>query len=102
MQLQWTKPAIAGPALEAEFNGGRIELWIEDREGQARPAFIVHRDGSSYTTENTEDWPDIESVIPRSKWPEPMYVGQRGPKERCPDKAVADAVAAYQAELDEE
>lgn len=102
MELQWTKPAIAGPVLESECEGGRVELWIEDREGQARPAFIVHCQGRTFSSDDSADWPEVEKVIPRSQWPAPMYVGQRGPAARSPHPAVAQAVADYQAELDDE
>ena len=56
-----------------------------------------------FATASTADWPVIERYVPRDEWPEPMYVGQRGPNQRHPapevqavvDKAVSDRAAAF-------
>lgn len=100
MELNWTTPAIYGPVLEAEFDGGRVELWLDHFDHHINPVFVVHVDGRAFSTDDSRDWPEVEQIIPREQWPEPMFVGKRGPKNRHPDKAVAEAVAAYKAEHD--
>ena len=70
--------------------------------GEINPSFSVKIGEDWYDTMNTIDWPEVERYIPRAEWPEPMYVGQHGPKTRTPDKAITDAITAYKKQLSEQ
>lgn len=72
------------------------ELYVEYQDG-VRVTLAVRGDGvkGGYaSTDKPGDWPEVERFIPREEWPEQIYAGVRGPIERTPDGAVADAVAA--------
>lgn len=71
------------------------ELYVEYQDG-VRVTLAVRGDGvrGGYaSTDKTADWPEVERFIPRAEWPEEIYAGVRGPAERTPDAAVADAVS---------
>nr|WP_315503842.1 hypothetical protein [Actinomyces oris] len=50
-----------------------------------------------FATTSTADWPVIERYVPRDEWPEPMYVGQRGPNRRNPAPEVQAVIKAAEA-----
>lgn len=71
------------------------ELYVEYQDG-VRVTLVVRGDGvrGGYaSTDKPGDWPEVERFIPREEWPEQIYAGVRGPIERTPDGAVADAVS---------
>ena len=104
----WT-PAPAwmqGADLIADLSTGEEDLILAFTvdtydAGEINPSFSVKIGEDWYDTMNTIDWPEVERYIPRSEWPEPMYVGQHGPKARTPDKAITDAITAYKKQLSE-
>ena len=58
--------------------------------------------GGFASTDNTQEWDEVEHFIPRAEWPAEIYAGRRGPAERTPDAAVAAAIAQARTELDAE
>lgn len=98
----WEEPSSAFygfgacPALVATVaDDVDAELYVECQDG-VRVTFAVRGDGvkGGYaSTEKPQDWPEVERFIPRVEWPEQIYAGVRGPIERTPDGAVADAVS---------
>ena len=98
----WEEPSSAFygfeacPALVATVaDDVDAELYVEYQDG-VRVTLAVRGDGvrGGYaSTEKPQDWPEVERFIPRTEWPEQIYAGVRGPIERTPDGAVADAVS---------
>lgn len=71
------------------------ELYVDYQDG-IRVTLAVRGSGVAdryASTDNSQDWPEVERFIPRSEWPEEIYAGVRGPAKRTPDEAVAKAVA---------
>lgn len=99
--VSWT--TYDPPLFAIAEDGARVELHLDDRDGEVRPSFIVHTEHDYFSTDCAEDWPCIEKYVPREQWPSQMYAGGDGPlpSERTPDPAVADAVRQYQVILDE-
>lgn len=85
------------PLLVAEASdGATIGFYIDTIEGRLNPSFLVTTpEGEHFSTESTQDWDGVGKYVPREEWPEPMFVGQRGPKERHPDPAVTQAIVAW-------
>lgn len=95
----WMPDSVLYTDLSEEDINREIYFCIEDRDGEAAPYFVVDDNGNWYTTESTQDWPKIEEFIPREEWPEPMYVGQHGPKTRTPDLEIRFALMDFIADL---
>lgn len=76
-------------------DGAVVRFHLDPRDGDPRPSFVVElpERAGFLDTDKAADWPAIEKYVPRDEWPEPMFVGQRGPVVRRPDPAVAEAVA---------
>lgn len=91
----WMPEAALYADLSDEATRREVYFCIKDRDGEAFPMFVVNDDDHWYTTESTEDWPVIEKFVPREEWPEPMYVGQHGPKTRTPDLEIKLALMDY-------
>lgn len=93
-----------GPILEADvMDGVRAQLYV-DYQDEARVTIVVRGEGvegRSASTDTPADWPEVEKYIPRHEWPEEIYAGLRGPVERTPDPAVAQAVAGALADWEE-
>ena len=106
---EWEQPSPADKrhcsdlALSAYCeDGAEVHLFLSDTDYEVVVSLLVRApNGDAYDTDRTEDWPDIEEYVPRSEWPEEIYAGKRGPKERHPDPAVVAAIDAYKAELEE-
>ena len=84
------------PVLIADVaDGVTAELYVDYQDG-VRVSLDVQGDGvvgGRASTDKTSEWPEVERFIPRTEWPEQIYAGVRGPAERTPDAAVADAVS---------
>lgn len=107
--FNWRPSGSLGREITAIAPDGAEIKFSADVEGDEITAhFIVDLPekefGRKYfSTASTADWPVIERYVPRDEWPEPMYVGQRGPSQRNPapevqavaDKAVSDRAAAF-------
>lgn len=84
------------PVITAQVaEGVTAEVYVDYQDGvrvtlAVRGAGVTGRYAS---TDNSQDWPEVERFIPREEWPEQIYAGLRGPAERTPDEAVAKAVA---------
>ena len=96
----WMPEAILYTDLSTDEKRVEIGFYIDYSDGEIDPSFSVNEDGNWVSTDSVEDWPAVEKYIPRSEWPEPMFVGQRGPKTRTPDKAIADAVVAFKKQIE--
>ena len=81
----------------------RVELRPHpDEPGMPAPVIIVESgDGQEASSERVEDWPVIETVLPRQEWPGEVWAGVDGPdpEDRRPDQAVADAIAEFHRDL---
>ena len=96
----WMTEAVLYTDLSTDEDRVEIGFYIDYADGEIDPSFTINENGDWYTTDSTEDWPAVEKYIPRSEWPEPMFIGQHGPKNRTPDKAVADAVEAFMKKIE--
>lgn len=81
----------------------RVELRPHpDEPGVPAPIIMVETpDGQTASSERVEDWPLIETVLPRLEWPGEVWAGVDGPdpEDRRPDQAVADAIADFHRDL---
>ena len=92
-------------ALAADVTDAvRAVLYI-DYQDDLKVALAVHgedihgRFDGVASTDNPEDWDEIERFIPRGEWPEEIWAGRRGPAQRTPDPAVVAAIAEARANL---
>ena len=92
--------------LEAQTDAGvtvRVELRPHpDEPGVPAPIIMVETpDGQTASSSRVEDWPLIETVLPRLEWPGEVWAGVDGPdpEDRRPDQAVADAIAEFHRDL---
>ena len=92
--------------LEAQTDAGvtvRVELRPHpDEPGVPAPIIMVEMpDGQTANSSRVEDWPLIETVLPRLEWPGEVWAGVDGPdpEDRRPDQAVADAIAEFHRDL---
>ena len=81
----------------------RVELRPHpDEPKMPAPVIIVETpDGQTANSSRVEDWPLIETVLPRQEWPGEVWAGVDGPdpEDRRPDQAVADAIAEFHRDL---
>ena len=104
--FNWTEaPAwVPGAALYTDLSTDEkcveIGFYIDYADGEIDPSFSINENGDWFSTDSTEDWPRVEKYIPRSEWPEPMFVGQHGPKVRTPDTAIREAVEAFKKQIE--
>jgi hypothetical protein len=92
--------------LEAQTDAGvtvRVELRPHpDEPGVPAPIIMVETpDGQTANSSRVEDWPLIETVLPRLEWPGEVWAGVDGPdpEDRHPDQAVVDAIADFHRDL---
>ena len=92
--------------LEAQTDAGvtvRVELRPHpDEPGVPAPIIMVETpDGRTASSSRVEDWPLIETVLPRLEWPGEVWAGVDGPdpEDRRPDQAVVDAIADFHRDL---
>lgn len=92
--------------LEAQADAGvtvRVELRPHpDEPGVPAPIIMVEMpDGRTASSSRVEDWPLIETVLPRLEWPGEVWAGVDGldPEDRRPDQAVVDAIADFHRDL---
>lgn len=92
--------------LEAQADAGvtvRVELRPHpDEPGVPAPIIMVETpDAQTANSSRVEDWPLIETVLPRLEWPGEVWAGVDGPdpEDRRPDQAVADAIAEFHRDL---
>lgn len=92
--------------LEAQTDAGvtvRVELRPHpDEPGVPAPIIMVETpDGQTASSSRVEDWPLIETVLPRLEWPGEVWAGVDGPdpEDRRPDQAVVDAIADFHRDL---
>lgn len=103
----WFKPNWGEAVLAADVaEGVTAELFVHYQDG-VRVTLMVSGEGvrgvmgRHASTDNSQDWPEVERFIPRAEWPEEIYAGVRGPAERTPDEAVLKAVAEAAADWEE-
>lgn len=81
----------------------RVELRPHpDEPGVPAPIIMVETpDAQTANSSRVEDWPLIETVLPRQEWPGEVWAGVDGPdpEDRRPDQAVADAIAEFHRDL---
>lgn len=81
----------------------RVELRPHpDEPGVPAPIIMVEMpDGQTASSERVEDWPLIETVLPRLEWPGEVWAGVDGPdpEDRRPDQVVVDAIADFHRDL---
>ena len=81
----------------------RVELRPHpDEPGVPAPIIMVETpDGRTASSSRVEDWPLIETVLPRQEWPGEVWAGVDGPdpEDRRPDQAVADAIEEFHRDL---
>ena len=71
-------------------------------DGEIDAEFVIQIGRESYSTNNSADWPMIEKFIPRSEWPEEMFAGQHGPKDRTPDAAVQKVIDELKKQIEQD
>ena len=96
----WMPGAVLYTDLSTDEKRVEIGFYIDYADGEINPSFSINEDVDWVSTDSTADWPAIEKYIPRSEWPEPMFVGQHGPKTRTPDKATLEAVEAFKKQIE--
>lgn len=91
------------PVITAQVAEGAVaEVYVGYQDGLRVSIDVRGNDvvGGHASTDNSQEWPEVERFIPREEWPEEIYAGVRGPAERTPDeavlKAVAEAAAAWE------
>lgn len=81
----------------------RVELLPHpDEPKMPAPVIVVETpDGQTANSSRVEDWPVIETVLPRLEWPGEVWAGVDGPdpEDRRPDQAVVDAIAEFHRDL---
>lgn len=81
----------------------RVELRPHpDEPKMPAPVIVVETpDGQTANSSRVEDWPVIETVLPRLEWPGEVWAGVDGPdpEDRRPDQAVVDAIAEFHRDL---
>ena len=92
------------PEITAQVAEGVVaEVYVDYQDG-VRVTLAVRGSGVAgryASTDNSQEWPEVERFIPREEWPEEIYAGVRGPAERTPDEAVLRAVASARADWEE-
>lgn len=63
-------PFTYGSLMTTDSDGAVIEIAPTIQDGAVVADIIVHQGKHTFTTGNTEDWPDVERYIPRDEWPE--------------------------------
>lgn len=104
----WERPSgwCGGPTpvLVADVaEGVTAELYVGYQD-DLRVSIEVQGDGvvgRRASTDNSQEWPEVERFIPRTEWPREIYAGKHGPVVRTPDEAVAEAVAEATADWEE-
>lgn len=96
----WMPEAILYTCLSTDEMYIGIGFYIDYADGEIKPSFSIVEEMEWFSTNSTEDWPTVEKYIPRAEWPEPMFVGQRGPKTRTPDKAILEAIEAFKKQIE--
>ena len=71
-------------------------------DGEVKAEFVIQIGRESYSTNNTRDWPMVETFIPRSEWPAEMFAGQHGPKVRTPDAAVQKVIDELKKQIEQD
>ena len=82
------KPVTA--KIFADGSWANMYLDIVDYEPVA--VITLNTAGAAYSTETPQDWPAIESYLPRSEWPSIIYAGKRTDAYR-PHTAVDPLIA---------
>ena len=83
----------------------RAVLYNEHQDDDLKVTLAIHGEdihghlNGVASTDNSEDWDEVEKFIPRAEWPTEIYVGRRGPAQRTPDSAVASAIAEFRTNL---
>lgn len=109
---EWTNPNAGESqyygnpvAITATTDGPILLAWID---WQDDPKITIGVSPTSQlddlvTTASTRDWPAVEKIWPRDRWPREVYAGQVGEHD-CPAglRAILDAeIADYQADLND-
>lgn len=97
----WMPEAVLYTDLSTDEDRVEIGFYLDYADGKINPSFSINENGDWFSTDSTEDWPMVEKYIPRSEWPEPMFVGQHGAKTRTPDQAIIEAVEAFKKQFAE-
>lgn len=102
-EITATAPDGAEISFSAKVWGDEItaHFIVELPEKELGRKYVTTTAGANWST--IDDLPLIERYVPRDEWPEPMHVGQRGPRRRHPapevqavvDKVVSDRAAAF-------
>lgn len=104
---EWFEPNWSEAVLAADVAEGVLaELFIRYQDGVQVTLMVSGEDvhgvmGRHASTDNSQDWPEVERFIPREEWPEEINAGVRGPSDREPDPAVLKAVAKAVKEWEE-
>lgn len=88
--------------LSAEDDAVTALFGAEIFDGEIEAEFVIQIGRESYSTNNTADWPMIEKFIPRSEWPEEMFAGQHGPKDRTPDAEVQKVIDKLKKQIEQD
>ena len=98
--FDWRSISGLGREIAAAAPDGAEVRFSADVEGDEITAhFIVEFPEKScgrkcFSTASTADWPVIERYVPRDEWPDCMWVGSHGPKQRTPAPEVQAVVKA--------
>lgn len=82
-------PFTYGSLMTTNSDGAVIEIAPTIQDGAVVADIIVHQGKHTFTTGNTEDWPDVERYIPRDEWPEEV-TGKPGGLEDPSVRAFLD------------
>ena len=98
--FDWRSISGLGREIAAAAPDGAEVRFSADVEGDEITAhFIVEFPEKScvrkcFSTASTADWPVIERYVPRDEWPDCMWAGSHGPKQRTPAPEVQAVVKA--------
>lgn len=103
--IKFTKgddPLAPGAALTAELEEGLLAVWLEgDGFGGHRAEIIFFKDNDmrqSYSSRNTQDWPELEKVFNRSLWLPEEYAAHGLGAD--PHPQLVEAFNEYKAEYE--
>lgn len=97
-----SNPIAAGADLWAETTKGLLAVWFEgDGFGGHRAEIILFKNNDlrdSYSSRDTQDWPELESAFPRALWLADEY-GAKGIGTSTHPQLL-EAFNAYKAEME--
>jgi hypothetical protein len=87
VMLTWRKPLLGEGEDIGEYElvaigetpdeDAWVSVWLPPTDCMSPTITVRFLDGRVATTDSTREWPIVEEVLPRSRWPREFFAGQR-------------------------